>query len=84
MKTLHENDARALDLILEHGSELGNDALAADPQSVSRVGVVESVLRVLNELPCEEPAHDLVARTLAYVYAGSGNAMPDIETGLNG
>lgn len=85
MKQLLDDDAQALDLILEQGLHSSYvDGVSADPQMIKRVGVVESVLRVLNELPEEDPPHDLVARTLAYVYAGSSGAMPDASTGLNG
>lgn len=87
MKTLREDDAQALDLLLEEGLDFARtDITSLDEATVNRVGIVESMLRVVGEMPAEDPPHDLVSRTLAFVYAGSlaAGQMPDAGTGING
>lgn len=88
MKQLRDDDARALDLLLEDGlrASRGADHASLDTATVNRVGLVESVLRIFGEMPTEDPPHDLVAKTLSHVYAGTlpTGEMPDAGAGLNG
>jgi len=66
--TLHADDARALDLLLDRGP-----AAAAGPRFVpasagqDRVRGVEKVLSLLRWLPDTDPPHDLVFRTLSLI-----------------
>jgi hypothetical protein len=55
------------------GKAQGSSTYAAtDGETRDRVGHIEKVLNVLGALPAGEPARDLVARTLKFVEASSG------------
>jgi hypothetical protein len=68
-KRLGDDDAQAVDLLLEHGGTAADVAAGAFLTSLSesvvdRVGIVESVFRLLSEMPAPEPPADLVQRTV--------------------
>jgi hypothetical protein len=88
-KRLGENDAKAVDLLLDRTSSAtnGSSSGAASPPAgngnglnvmstaevfaspiddevIKRVGAVETVLRLLAEMPAPDPPSDLVQRTL--------------------
>ena len=69
---LNQNDATAVDMVLDRmqvGGDGGTLAFAAPVGEAvtERIGAVESVLRILSEVPVEEPPQNLAARTLARV-----------------
>lgn len=78
-KRLGDDDARAVDLLLNKtntakagtgGRGNGGARVYATPVGdavAGRIGVVESMFRLLAEMPAADPAPDLVARTLNYV-----------------
>lgn len=68
-KRLGDDDAQAVDLLLEHGGTADDIAAGAFLTSLSesvvdRVGIVESVFRLLAEMPAIEPPADLLQRTI--------------------
>jgi hypothetical protein len=81
-KQLGEDDALAVDLVLDRTNKVNTNAAAASDgnggdsavfftpvgDSVAlRIGAVEAVLRVLNEMPNEDPPDDLAQRTLGRI-----------------
>lgn len=89
MKRLREDDAKALNLLLEHGENMPTatssfGALTSEDVA-SRIGVVEAAARVLREWPASEPSKDLAQRTMQYISQRSvlpHTSQPDTGTGL--
>ena len=69
MIRLHDEDAAALDLLLDRTRAAAGDGPRFAPATAGqeRVRGVEKVLGLLHLLPGAEPPHDLVARTLRRV-----------------
>jgi len=73
--TLRNEDALAVDLLLDrspaasHGDGGGQVFVSADRVSLERVHSAEKVLGLLKLMPVEEPAGDLVARTMGRLQA---------------
>ena len=69
---LGDNDAQAVDLLLDRSSKFsggngGGSGVYAKPVGdavARRIGAVESVLRLVAEMPAVEPPADLVAKTM--------------------
>jgi len=80
-KRLGDSDRRAVDLLLDRstgaagdGNGGGNGSYVAHAQPATEPGIqsVQRILSLLELMPAEEPAEDLVARTLARIGAGGG------------
>jgi len=67
--TLHADDARALDLLLDRGPLAAADGPRFVPAAAGqdRVRSAEKVLALLRWLPDTDPPHDLVFRTLSLI-----------------
>ena len=67
--TLHDEDARALDLLLDRTRAAAGGGGTFAPAAVGRerLAGVEKVLGLLQMLPPVDPPQDLVARTLRFV-----------------
>ena len=104
-KRLGENDAKAVDLLLDRtfsatdgnsssgaahppaGNGNGMNAMSTaevfasptDDEVIKRVGAVETVLRLLAEMPAPDPPSDLVQRTLDRIRARTA-AIPGTTT----
>ena len=65
--TLRNEDALAIDLLLNRASGSGSAGFvqAVDGVSPERVQAAEKVLGLLRLMPAEEPATDLLARTMS-------------------
>jgi len=76
IKQLAKPDAKAVDLLLNQVSRDPNDSSYAHPdQEVSaRVPYVEKVLNLLSLLPAEDPAADLLDRTMARIASAGMHA----------
>jgi hypothetical protein len=70
-KRLGDSDRRAVDLLLDRsaGTGNGNGGYVAHAQPATEPGImsVQRVLDLLDQLPAEEPANDLMARTMARI-----------------
>lgn len=68
-KTLRDDDARAVDLLLDRSQVAGmaGPAFVQATPAQEHVQGVEQVLGLLRMLPDAEPPQDLVARTLRFV-----------------
>ena len=67
--TLHADDGRALDLLLDRGPAAAADGPRFVPAGAGqdRVRSAEKVLSLLRWLPDTDPPHDLVFRTLSLI-----------------
>lgn len=70
-KRLGENDAQAVNLLLDHGNTATGStdgslvfAPVVGDSVTKRIGAVETVLRLIAEMPAADPAPDLVKRTM--------------------
>jgi len=82
-KQLRDDDAAALDLILDRSRAAGHGPrFAGVAPGQERLRVAEKVLGLLQLLPDAEPPHDLVDRTLQLVEqstaVGAGLPLPPI------
>ena len=67
-KRLGESDRRAADLLLDRTANAGGSYVAhAEPGTEPGIQGVQRVLSLLDHMPAEEPAADLMARTLARI-----------------
>ena len=72
-KRLGESDRRAVDLLLDRttdaGNGNGNGGYVAHAQPATEPGIqaVQRVLSLLDVMPADEPAADLIARTMARI-----------------
>jgi hypothetical protein len=74
-KRLGESDRRAVDLLLDRAAADGNYVTHAQPTTEGLEGV-QRVLSLLDRMPAEEPAADLMARTMARIDARGGVMVP--------
>lgn len=81
MKRLGDDDAMAVDLLLDYGNKPddGNSGyvLPVGDAVAKRIGAVETVLRLLAEMPAPDPSPDLVQRTLRRINSSSGATLPE-------
>jgi len=83
---LNDKDARAVDWIMSQQSGAGGDSSATagvgvDPSLGARIEQVESIFRLLDLLPAEQPPADLVRRTMARVLgASAAKTQPDLSS----
>jgi hypothetical protein len=73
MRKLSDEDRRAIDLLLDHG--LGRKdrvATLAPAASQQRLFAAEKLLKIIGELPAEEPPVGIVERTMALIDADAG------------
>lgn len=85
MMKLQQDDALAVDLLLEHGMDASASARmgSVDPDAVNRIGLAESVLRIFGQMPAGDPPRDLVDRTVTYVYSRTmSQVTPDYRPNL--
>ena len=83
--TLRNEDALAIDLLLDRSSAASSDGnggpaafvQAADGVGPERVRAAEKVLSLLRLMPAEEPANDLAARTMSRLQEGFQPAAVD-------
>ncbi|MGB7157695.1 MAG: hypothetical protein WBD40_06490 [Tepidisphaeraceae bacterium] len=86
-KRLGVSDRRAVDLLLDRSTGMGNGGMGngdgnggyvthAQPATEPGIQGVQKVLSLLDLLPSEEPPIDLVTRTMARVDARAGTATP--------
>jgi hypothetical protein len=79
-KRLGESDRRAVDLLLDRttdaGNGNGNGGYVAHAQPATEPGIqaVQRVLSLLDVMPADEPAADLIARTMARIDSRAGVA----------
>ena len=79
-KRLGESDRRAVDLLLDRtmgaGNGNGNGGYVTHAQPAPEPGLqaVQRVLSLLDVMPADEPADDLMARTMARIDARVGMA----------
>ena len=83
-KRLGESDRRAVDLLLDRttGAEgNGNGGYVAHAQPATEPGIqaVQRVLSLLDVMPADEPAADLIARTMARIDSRAGVAAQPIH-----
>ena len=83
-KQLRDDDAAALDLLLDRSRAAGHGPRFAGPTpGQERVRLAEKVLGLLQLLPDADPPHDLVDRTLRRVeqsaVVGEGVPLPPIQ-----
>ena len=77
-KRLGESDRRAVDLLLDRttGTDNGNGnggyVTHAQPATEPGIQAVQSVLSLLDVMPADEPAADLMARTMARIDSRAG------------
>jgi hypothetical protein len=80
---LSEDDALAVDLMLDRSSATGgNSATFAAPAGdsvVERIGAVETVMRLLAEMPAADPPADLAQRTIERIEHSGGIGHGAIE-----
>src|ERR1700733_517725 len=67
-KRLGEDDAQAIDLLLDRSSTAANNssstfAAPAGDAVVERIGAAETVLRLLSEMPAADPPANLTQKT---------------------
>jgi hypothetical protein len=79
-KTLSEDDARAIDLLLDRSNTVtSNNASAfatpAGDSVVERLGAAETVMRLLAEMPAADPPADLTRKTMEFIRQ-RGNLSP--------
>jgi hypothetical protein len=65
-RKLSDEDSRAVDLLLDHGTGMGNDGITRVAPHVSqkRLAAAEKLLKLVGQMPTEEPPDDLVAKTM--------------------
>jgi len=78
-KRLGESDRRAVDLVLDRTTDAdgnGNGGYVTHAQPATEPGLqaVQRVLSLLDVMPAEEPAADLIARTMARIDSRAGVA----------
>lgn len=87
MPKLRDEDRLAVDLLMDRavagagGNGLGDGHTRFTPVNGAipqQLGRVESVLRVLDMMPAEEPAPDLMSRTMRRVEAQSAEQDPSV------
>jgi len=87
-RKLNEADRAAVDMIFDklNARADGSTGYVAMSAAVdeARMGAVENVLKLLNELPTPEPSADLAVRTLQRIAAAAPNvAIPTMPQYLN-
>src|SRR3982750_3918552 len=91
-KRLGDYDAQAVDLLLDRSNKAadgnggGTNAASAfmapvGDEVANRIGAVESVLRLVTEMPAPDPAPDLIKRTLERIHQRGG---ADYKTATHG
>ena len=77
-RKLNEADRAAVDMIFDrlNADGAGSASYIAMTAAVdeARMGAVENVLKLLNEMPTPEPSADLAVRTLQRIAAAAPNA----------
>jgi hypothetical protein len=63
-RKLNEEDRRAVDLLLDHGASQSGVTRVAHAVPQKRLTAAERVLKLIGQMPAEEPAIDLVAATM--------------------
>jgi hypothetical protein len=67
-RKLTEEDRRAVDLLLDHGgANHGGVTRVARAVSQGRLKAAERVLKLVGQMPAEDPPANLVARTMARI-----------------
>jgi CMP-2-keto-3-deoxyoctulosonic acid synthetase len=66
-RKLSEEDRRAVDLLLDHGASHSGVTRVAHAVAQKRLTAAERVLKLLGQMPADEPSIDLVAATMEQV-----------------
>ena len=75
MSKLHPDDCKAVDILLDQGQ--GSMGFASSTSvDHARIGAVQKVLGLLDLLTSDEPASDLVTRTIQKAGASTDTNMP--------
>jgi len=63
-RKLSDEDRRAVDLLLDHGISQSGITRVAGAVPQKRLAAAERVLKLIGQMPAEEPSIDLVAATM--------------------
>jgi len=63
-RKLSDEDRRAVDLLLDHGVTSGGITRVASAVPQRRLAAAERVLKLIGQMPADEPSIDLVATTM--------------------
>jgi len=82
---LDDEDRRAVDLLMERANETGDvlpvEQLFSAPVASGfelRLDAIESILGLLGKMPAEEPAEDLVTRTMERIRQAETRESPEL------